>query len=80
MIYWTEFKTTLLPWVIAGLLIWLIVNDGRRRDEEFAAQQLRLTQSLEQIHLLLSTQGYLSPPITPTGASNDVASPSVGFE
>ena len=77
MIYWVEFKNTILPWVIAGLLVWLVVSDSRRRDETFSTQQLRLTQSLEQIHLLLSTQGYLSPPTMPT---MDNASPSVGLD
>ena len=78
MIYWTEFKSAILPWVIAGLLVWLVVSDGRRRDEEMAAQQLRLSQSLENIHLLMSTQGFISPPITPTDQT--AGSPSVGFD
>jgi hypothetical protein len=76
VVYWTEFKNTILPWVIAGALVWLVVSDGRRRSEEMTAQQLRLTQSIEQIHLLLSTQGYLSPPISP---STDNGSPFGGF-
>ena len=76
MIYWNEFKTTILPWVIAGSLIGLVVSDNRLRNEELASQQLRLTQSIEQIHLLLSTQGYLSPPITP---STETGSPFGGF-
>jgi hypothetical protein len=77
MVYWTEFKSAILPWVIAGSLIWLLVSDGRRREEEFAVQQLRLSQSLENLHLLMSTQGYISPPITPT---TDNVSPFVGLE
>jgi hypothetical protein len=77
MVYWTEFKTTILPWVIAGALIWLVVSDGRRRDGEMMAQQLRLTQSIEQIHLLLSTQGFISPPTTPL---TDLASPFGALE
>ena len=75
MVYWTEFKNTILPWVIAGALVWLVVSDGRRRNEEMTAQQLRLTQAIEQIHLLLSTQGYISPPTTP---STDTGSPFGG--
>ena len=78
MIYWAEFKNTILPWLIAGLLVWLVVSDGRRRNEEMTAQQLRLTQSIEQIHLLLSTQGFISPPTTPTDQT--AGSPSVGFD
>jgi hypothetical protein len=66
MLYWTEFKNSILPWVIAGSLVALVVSDNRRRNEEMAEQQLRLTQSIEQIHLLLSTQGYLSPPTMPS--------------
>jgi hypothetical protein len=77
MVYWAEFKTSILPWVIAGLLIWLVIGDGRRREEAFAEQQLRLSQSVEQIHLLLSTQGFIAPPTTP---SMDLASPSGALE
>ena len=37
---------------------------------------LRQAQSLESVHILLSTQGFISPPISPTGGTG---SPSVGL-
>ena len=76
MVYWTEFKNSILPWMIAGSLVWLVVSDGRQRTEEISAQQLRLTQAIEQIHLLLSTQGYLVPPTQESrSAFSDFGSP-----
>jgi len=69
MVYWSEFKNVILPWVVAGLLVSLVISDGRRRDKENATQQLRLSQSIEQIHSLLSTNGYMVPPTSPERGS-----------
>jgi len=75
---WTEFRRHILPWLIAGAVVGLMSYQETQRTTRLNDLLLRQAQSLESVHILLSTQGYLVPPITPTGS--EAASPSVGFD
>ena len=75
---WTEFRTHLLPWLIAGAVIGQMSYQETQRTARLNDLLLRQAQSLESVHILLSTQGYLAPPITPTGP--EAVLPSVGFD
>ena len=68
---WTEFRRHVLPWLIAGAVIGLMSYQETRRTARLNDLLLRQAQSLEQVHILLSTQGYLVPPIQ---------EPRLGFE
>jgi hypothetical protein len=73
---WTEFRTHVLPWLLAGAVIGLMAVQENERTARLNELLLRQAQSLESVHILLSTQGFISPPISPTGGTG---SPSVGL-
>jgi hypothetical protein len=60
---WTEFQRHVLPWLIAGTVIGLMSYQENKRTARLNELLLRQAQSLESVHILLSTQGYLVPPI-----------------
>ena len=62
---WTEFRTYVLPWVLAGAVIALMSFQENKRTARLNELLMRQATSLEQVHILLSTQGYLVPPISP---------------
>jgi hypothetical protein len=68
---WIEFRGHVLPWLIAGAVIGLMSHQENNRTERLNELILRQAQSLEQVHILLSTQGYLVPPMQ---------EPRLGFE
>jgi hypothetical protein len=59
---WTEFRRHVLPWLLAGAVIGLMAHQENRRTARLNELLLRQAQSLESVHILLSTQGYLVPP------------------
>jgi N-acetyl-anhydromuramyl-L-alanine amidase AmpD len=63
---WTEFRRHVLPWVIAAAVIGLMAHQENKRTARFNELFLRQATSLEQVHILLSTQGYLVPPTLPS--------------
>ena len=73
---WTKFRTHVLPWLLAGAVIGLMAVQENERTARLNELLLRQAQSLESVHILLSTQGFISPPISPTGGTG---SPSVGL-
>jgi len=62
MVAWTEFRTYVLPWLLAGAVIGLMSAQEMKRTARLNELLLRQAQSLESVHILLSTQGYLVPP------------------
>jgi hypothetical protein len=60
---WIEFRRHVLPWLIAGAVIGLMGYQENKRTARLNELLLRQAQSLESVHILLSTQGYLVPPM-----------------
>jgi len=76
MVAWTEFRTHVLPWILAGAVIGLMSAQEMKRTERLNELLLRQAQSLESVHILLSTQGYLVPPTRESrSAFSDFGSP-----
>ena len=70
MAWWTEFKTTLLPWLIASAVVALVIVESHRTTAQLLAMNQTLTlavqeqgKTLEGVRQLLGAQGYtVSPP------------------
>jgi hypothetical protein len=70
MHFWTEFKNTLLPWVIAAGVIAFLIAEHRRTTDALIAANARLAdavetqgKALEGVRALLASQGYTLPPL-----------------
>jgi hypothetical protein len=63
---WIEFQRHVLPWLIAGAVVGLMAHQENKRTARLSELLLRQAQSLESVHILLSTQGYLVPPTLPS--------------
>ena len=73
---WIEFRRHVLPWLIAGTVIGLMAHQENQRTARLSELLLRQAQSLESVHILLSTQGYLVPPMQePRSVFEDFGSP-----
>ena len=66
---WTEFKTTILPWFIAAVVVALMISENRRTTEAMVEANARLAdavesqgQALNGVRDLLAAQGYTLPP------------------
>lgn len=66
---WNEFKTTILPWVIATGVVALLIVEHHRTTEALVGANARLAdavevqgRALEGVRELLSSQGYTLPP------------------
>jgi hypothetical protein len=66
---WTEFKTTILPWLIAGMVIGLVMMEHQRTTAALLAANGRLAdaveiqgRALDGVRDLLAKQGYTLPP------------------
>ena len=66
---WTEFKTAILPWVLAALFIGVLMMESRRTTGALGAANARLTEALasqgralDGVRDLLAAQGYTLPP------------------
>ena len=76
MVIWTEFRKHVLPWCLAAAVVGLMAHQETKRTERLSELLLRQAQSLESVHILLSTQGYLVPPTQGSRlASSDFDSP-----
>jgi hypothetical protein len=71
MAVWTEFRSHVLPWLLAGGVMGLMHVQEARRTDRFNELLLRQAQAIEAQNNLLATQGYLVPP---------TQEPKLGFE
>ena len=73
---WAEFRQHVLPWLLAAAVIGLMAHQENKRTARMNELLLRQAQSLESVHILLSTQGYLVPPMQePRSAFEGFGSP-----
>lgn len=70
MTYWTEFKNTILPWLLAGGVVAFLVAEHRRTTEALLGANARLASAVEEqgkalegVRQLLASQGYTLPPL-----------------
>jgi hypothetical protein len=68
---WTEFKTTILPWLLAGAVVAFLISEHRRTTQAMLDANTRLAdavedqgKALEGVRSLLASQGYTLPPLT----------------
>jgi hypothetical protein len=67
---WTEFKNTILPWVLAAGVVAFLITEHRRTTNALVDANTRLAQAVEQqgkaldgVRSLLASQGYTLPPL-----------------
>ena len=67
---WTEFKNTILPWLLAAGVVTFLVAEHRRTTNALIDANARLAAAVEQqgaalegVRELLSAQGYTLPPL-----------------
>ena len=67
---WTEFKNTLLPWLLAGGVVAFLIAEHRRTTEALLHANERLANAVEQqgkaldgVRGLLASQGYTLAPL-----------------
>ncbi len=67
--FWAEFKTTILPWMLAAGVIAFLIAEHRRTTDALVAANARLAEAvetqgraLEGVRQLLASQGYTLPP------------------
>jgi hypothetical protein len=67
---WTEFKNTLLPWLLAGAVVAFLITEHRRTTGALIDANARLAAAVEQqgqaldgVRSLLASQGYTLPPL-----------------
>ena len=67
---WTEFKTTILPWLLAGGVVTFLIAEHHRTTDALLAANARLATAVEQqgkaldgVRGLLASQGYTLPPL-----------------
>jgi hypothetical protein len=67
---WTEFKNTLLPWILASGVVAFLIAEHRRTTEALLAANERLAaavelqgKALDGVRGLLASQGYTLPPL-----------------
>ena len=66
---WLEFKTTILPWLIAAAVVVLLIWEHQRTTTALVAANDRLADAVEMqgraldgVRELLAKQGYTLPP------------------
>lgn len=67
---WTEFKNTILPWLLAGAVVGFLIAEHRRTTGALLDANARLASAVDQqgkaldgVRALLSSQGYTLPPL-----------------
>ena len=67
---WTEFKNTVLPWLLAGAVLAFLIAEHRRTTAALLDANTRLSDAVEQqgkaldgVRALLASQGYTLPPL-----------------
>lgn len=70
---WTEFKNTILPWLLAGTVVTFLIAEHRRTTGALIDANRRLAEAVEEqgkaldgVRALLASQGYTLPPLTET--------------
>jgi hypothetical protein len=68
---WTEFKNTILPWLLASAVVAFLITEHRRTTDALLAANARLASAVDQqgkaldgVRALLASQGYTLPPLT----------------
>jgi hypothetical protein len=68
---WTEFKTSILPWLLAGAVVTFLIAEQRRTTQALLDANGRLADAVEEqgkaldgVRALLASQGYTLPPLT----------------
>ena len=72
MQFWVEFKTTILPWLIAAAVVALLMVEHQRMTAALISANGRLADAVESqgraldgVRELLAKQGYTLPPFEP---------------
>lgn len=72
MQFWVEFKTAILPWLIAAAVVVLLIAEHQRTTAALVAANGRLAEAVELqgraldgVRELLAKQGYTLPPFDP---------------
>jgi hypothetical protein len=67
---WTEFKNTILPWLLASAVVAFLITEHRRTTVALIDANARLANAVEQqgkaldgVRSLLAAQGYTLPPL-----------------
>ena len=67
---WSEFKNTVLPWLLAGAVVAFLITEHRRTTDALLQANGRLANAVEQqgkaldgVRALLASQGYTLPPL-----------------
>ncbi|HEY7191882.1 MAG TPA: hypothetical protein VH436_35285 [Vicinamibacterales bacterium] len=67
---WTEFKNSILPWLLAGGVVTFLIAEHHRTTDALLAANARLATAVEQqgkaldgVRGLLASQGYTLPPL-----------------
>ena len=67
---WSEFKNTILPWLLAGGVVAFLITEHRRTTEALLEANGRLANAVEEqgkaldgVRSLLASQGYTLPPL-----------------
>jgi hypothetical protein len=70
MSIWTEFKNTILPWLLAAGVVTFLITEHRRTTQALLDANTRLAGAVEQqgkalegVRSLLASQGYTLPPL-----------------
>jgi len=70
MSIWTEFKNTILPWLLAAGVVTFLITEHRRTTQALLDANVRLAGAVEQqgkalegVRSLLASQGYTLPPL-----------------
>jgi hypothetical protein len=66
---WVEFRSHLLPWLVAAGVLGLMNVQENNRTQQFQSALVRQAQAIESQNNLLATQGYLVPPTVETQRS-----------
>jgi hypothetical protein len=68
---WTEFKNSILPWLLAGGVVTFLIAEHHRTTDALLAANARLASAVEQqgkaldgVRGLLASQGYTLPPLS----------------
>jgi large-conductance mechanosensitive channel len=66
---WKEFRNSILPWLLAGVVVAFLVAEQRRTTQARLDANARLADAVEQqgkalddVRALLASQGYTLPP------------------